>query len=159
MSAIARKINIGLAAGAMAAAATLTPITVAQAQPVPAPMSALGGMAGGLDDDSCVTVTGAPCASTLISAAAAGPSAAATPGSIVQSIFQNDLWWIGRANPNPPARADILVFTPLSLVPGFLKPAYSWFTQNLDFEACFLGATVTVGPYGTTSLSVGRGCN
>ena len=155
MSAITRKINIGLAAGAMAAAATLTPINVAQAQPVLAPVSALGGMAGELDDDACVTVTGAPC----IAAAAVAPSAAATPGSIVQSIFQNDLWWIGQPNPNPPARSDILVFTPLSLVPGFLKPAYSWFTQNLNFEACFLGATVTVGPYGTTSLSVGRGCN
>lgn len=161
MSAIARKINIGLAAGAMAAAATLTPIPIpiAQAQPAPAPMSALGGMAGELDGDTCVTVTGAPCASTLISAAAAGPSAAATPGSIVQSIFQNNLWWVGRANPNPPARADILVFTPLSLVPGFLKPAYSWFTQNLNFEVCLLGGSVKVGPYGTTTVSVGRGCN
>ena len=159
MSAITRKINIGLAAGAMAAAATLTPINVAQAQPVPAPVSSLGGMAGELDDDTCVTITGAPCASAFVSAAAAGPSASATPGDIVRSIFQNDLWWIGQANPNPPARSDILVFTPLSLIPGFLKPAYSWFTQNLNFEACFLGATVTVGPYGTTTLSVGRGCN
>ncbi len=158
MSAIARKINIGLAAGAMAAAATFTPVPIAQAQPVPAPMSALGGMAGELDDEACVTVTGAPCASALVSSAAVGTSAAATPGDIVRSIFQNDLWWIGRANPTPPPRADVLVFTPLSLIPGFLKPAYSWFTQNLNFEACFLGATVTVGPYGTTTLSVGRGC-
>ncbi|ANE83275.1 hypothetical protein A7U43_25605 [Mycobacterium adipatum] len=115
-------------------------------------------MAGGLDDEGCVTITGAPCASAFVSAAADGPSAAATPGSIVRSIFQNDLWWIGRANPTPPPRADVLVFTPLSLIPGFLKPAYSWFTQNLNFEACFLGASVTVGPYGTTTVAVGRGC-
>ena len=86
MSAIARKINIGIAAGAMAAAATLTPIPIAQAQPLPAPTSALGGMAGGLDDEGCVTITGAPCASAFVSAAADGPSAAATPGSIIQSL-------------------------------------------------------------------------
>ena len=158
MSVITRKLSIGVATCAMAAAATLTPIPLAQALPVPAPVSALGGGAGQLDNDDCVTITGAPCSSAFISAAAIGPSAS-SPGSIVRSIFQNDLWWIGQANPNPPARSDILVFTPLSLVPGFLKPAYSWFTQNLNFEACFLGATVTVGPYGTTSLSIGRGCN
>ncbi|QYL23744.1 hypothetical protein [Mycolicibacterium diernhoferi] len=157
MSALARKINIGVASCAMAAAATLTPTTVAQAQPAPAPISALGGQLGQLGDSDCVTVSGAPCATAFV-AAAAGPSASATPGGIVRSIFQNDLWWIGKANPNPPARSNILVFTPLSMVPGFLKPAYSWFTKNLNFEACFLGASVKLGPYGTTTLSVGRGC-
>lgn len=156
MSALARKINIGVASCAMAAAATLTPVTVAHAQPAPAPIGAVGGQLGQLDDTDCVTVSGTPCA-TAFAPTAVGASA--TPGSVVRSIFQNDLWWVGPANPNPPARATILTFTPLSLVPGFLKPAYSWFTQNLNFEACFLGASVKVGPYGTTSLSVGRGCN
>ena len=157
MSALARKINIGIAAGAMAAAATLTPVTAAHAQPAaPVPAGVVGGQIGQADDTDCVTVSGTPCATSFAPSAVGATS---TPGSIVRSIFQNDLWWVGKANPNPPERSTILTFTPLSLVPGFLKPAYSWFTQNLNFEACFLGASVKVGPYGTTSLSVGRGCN
>lgn len=156
MSALARKINIGVATCAMAAAATLTPATVAQAQPAPAPISALGGQLGQLTETDCVTVSGTPCATSF--AASAVGSSATTPGGAIRSIFQNDLWWIGKANPNA-HRAEVLAFTPLSLVPGFLKPLYGWFTKGLNFEACLLGATVTVGPYGRTSLSVGRGCN
>lgn len=30
--------------------------------------------------------------------------------------LQNQLWWIGTANPNPPAQTTVLVFTPLSLI-------------------------------------------
>lgn len=157
MSALARKINIGVATCAMAAAATLTPATVAQAQPAPAPIGVVGGQLGQLSDTDCVTVSGAPCATAFV-AAAAGPSATSTPGSIVRSIFQNDLWWVGKANPNPPARSNILTFTPISMVPGFLKPLYGWFTQNLNFEVCLLGGSVKIGPYGTTTVSVGRGC-
>ena len=151
MSKIASRINMGVAACAMAAAATLTPVTVANAQPAPAPIAALGSQIGSAQ---CDPATDAACL-----AASAVPSASATPGGIVRSIFQNDLWWIGKANPNPPARADVLVFTPMSLVPGFLKPAYGWFTQNLNFEVCVLGGSVKVGPYGTTTVSVGRGCD
>ena len=153
MSAIARKINIGLAAGAMAAAATLTPITVAQADTTSFAVSTVGSQIGAAQ---CVPSEAAPC---VPMAAANFQSASATPGSIIQSIFQNDLWWIGRANPTPPPRADVLVFTPISLIPGFLKPVYGWFTQNLNFEICVLGGSVKVGPYGTTTVSVGRGCN
>lgn len=152
MSAIARKINIGIAAGAMAAAATLTPVTVAQADTTIA-VSTVGSQIGSAQ---CVPTALEPCVPL---AAANLQSASATPGSIIQSIFQNNLWWIGRANPTPPPRADVLVFTPISLVPGFLKPLYGWFTQNLNFEVCLLGGTVTVGPYGTTTVSVGRGCD
>lgn len=154
MSALS-KLNMGAAACAIAAAATLTATPVAQAQPTvaSAPTSAVGGQVGQLSEPECVTVTGAPCAAAVVSAAAV-PS----PGDFVRGIFQNELWWIGPANPNPPAQATILQFTPMSLIPGFLKPVYGWFTQNLNFEACFLGASVKVGPYGTTTLSVGRGC-
>jgi hypothetical protein len=153
MSAIARKINIGIAAGALAAAATLTPITVAQADSTTFAVSTVGSQIGSAQ---CVPTDVAPCAPL---AAANFQSANATPGGIIQSIFQNDLWWIGQANPTPPPRSEVLVFTPISLVPGFLKPLYGWFTQNLNFEVCLLGATVTVGPYGTTTVSVGRGCD
>lgn len=154
MSALTRKIKLGVATGALAAAATLTPINVAQAQPAPAPTSALGAQIGSAQ---CVPTATDPCTAALPTASAALQSA--TPGGIVRSIFQNDLWWVGQANPNPPARSNIFVFTPMSLVPGFLKPVYGWFTQNLNFEVCLLGGSVKVGPYGTTTVSVGRGCN
>lgn len=144
MSVITQKLSIGVASCAMVAAATLTPVTVASVAHAESPTGVVG---------------------SSFAQPACDPATAICPQAVVQAtaspnnIFQNQFWWIGPANPNPPARSDILVFTPLSLIPGFLKPAYSWFTQNLNFQACFLGATVTVGPYGTTSLSVGRGCN
>ena len=47
----------------------------------------------------------------------------------------------------------------MSLVPGFLKPLYGWFTAARDLEVCVFGLTATLGPYGTTTVSVGRGCN
>ncbi|MDZ7885532.1 MAG: hypothetical protein U5N53_22735 [Mycobacterium sp.] len=153
MSVIARKINIGLAAGAMAAAATLTPITVAQADTTTFAVSTVGSQIGAAQCVPTDTVSCAPLAAANLQ------GASATPGQIIQSIFQNDLWWIGRANPNPPPQSNILVFTPISLVPGFLKPVYGWFTQNLNFEVCLLGGSVKIGPYGTTTVSVGRGCN
>ncbi|MGU3497924.1 hypothetical protein [Mycobacterium sp. C31M] len=122
---------------------------MAQAAP-PAPLPAVG-IGSTLDaDDDCGTAAN-PCldfSSAAVSATASSPN----------NIFQNQFWWFGPANPNSPTN-PVFTFTPLSLVPGFLKPAYSWFTQNLNFEACVFGASVKVGPYGTTTFSVGRGCN
>lgn len=153
MSGIAGKIKVGIAAGAMAAAATLTPVTVAQADTAAIAVGSVGSQIGAAQ---CIPTAGAPCAPLPTANVQAADAA---PGSIIRSVFQNDLWWIGPANPNPPARSDVLVFTPISLVPGFLKPVYGWFTQNLNFEVCLLGGSVKVGPYGTTTVSVGRGCN
>lgn len=155
MSAITRKISVGIATGAMAAAATLTPIPIASAD-TPVAVSSLGSKIGSTECESTATTPCAPAAKLPEAAALQSDNG---PGAVIQGIFQNDLWWIGKANPNPPARSNVLVFTPLSLVPGFLKPLYGWFTQNLNFEVCLLGGTVTVGPYGTTTVSVGRGCN
>jgi hypothetical protein len=72
--------------------------------------------------------------------------------------LQNDLWWIGTANPNPPAQTTVLVFTPLALIPGFLKPIYKSITAGLNFQVCLLGASAKIGPYGTFTISFGRGC-
>lgn len=155
MSAIARRISVGLATGAMAAAATLSPVTVAHADTSIA-ISSLGSKIGSAE---CEPTTTAPCPPAAKLPTAAALQSASGPSEFIQSIFQNDLWWVGKANPNPPARSEVLVFTPLSLVPGFLKPLYGWFTQNLNFEVCLLGGTITVGPYGTTTVSVGRGCD
>ncbi|MDX1872126.1 hypothetical protein SBI67_08345 [Mycolicibacterium sp. 120266] len=72
--------------------------------------------------------------------------------------LQNQLWWIG--SPRDPAKpaATVLVFTPLSLIPGFLKPIYKSITANLNFEVCLLGATAKLGPYGSFTISFSRGC-
>ncbi|WP_036479476.1 hypothetical protein [Mycobacterium sp. VKM Ac-1816D] len=135
MSAVSRKVSMGLAAGALAAAATLTPVTVAHAAPSPP------------------SVIRRP-APACVPAAAALP----TPEQAIRGIFQNNLWWFGTANPTPPPSSPVFTFQPLSLVPGFLQPLYGWFTQNLNLEACVFGASLRVGPYGTTTFSVGRGC-
>ncbi|TQK30598.1 hypothetical protein [Arthrobacter sp. SLBN-53] len=160
MSAVSRKVSMGLAAGALAAAATLTPVTVAHAGPSQAPFSAAGALGGQLGGgDECVTVTGDSCegaAALIVSQAQA--NALPTPEQAIRGIFQNNLWWFGTANPTPPPSSPVLTFQPLSLVPGFLKPLYGWFTQNLNLEACVFGASLRVGPYGTTTFSVGRGC-
>lgn len=72
--------------------------------------------------------------------------------------LQNQLWWIGEANPDAPPQTNVLVFTPLALIPGFLKPIYKTITAKLNFQVCFLGASAKIGPYGTFTVSFGRGC-
>lgn len=151
MSAIALKINSGVAAGLICAAATLSPVTTANADTGIASAGTLGSQVGSAQ---CVPTATTPCDPIGLPTAAA--VAAADP-TFPDSLIQNRFWWLGPANDHP--RSEILVFTPLSLVPGFLKPAYSWFTQNWDVELCVFGLTGTLGPYGTTTLSVGRGCN
>ncbi len=153
MSAIARRINIGIGAGVISAAATLMPVSVANADPGTPSISSLGSQIGSAQ---CVPSATTSCDPIGLPSAAA--VRAADPG-FPDNLIQNKLWWLGRANPNAPARATILEFTPLSMVPDFFKPAFSWFTAKWDLEFCVFGLTATLGPYGTTKLSVGRGCN
>lgn len=51
-----------------------------------------------------------------------------------------DPWlWFGPQLPaGTPFSPTILQFTPLALVPGFIKPVFSWFTQ-INFSACIFG--------------------
>lgn len=76
------------------------------------------------------------------------------------TIFQNRLWWFGIPNPNPAPRqtSRIISFTPTDWIPEFLQPLWGFFTQNINFEACILGARVVYGPYGTRTRSLTRGC-
>jgi len=148
MTAIARKIQIATAASAIAAAAVLTPVGVAQADTV-APVPSAIGAAATLDDcpageSDCTALRFAP----NFSASSVGPS----------SIFQNEFWWFGPANPNPPPSETFFTFNPLPLIPGFFQPLWGFFTQNLNFEVCVAGLSVKVGPYGTVSGSVGSSC-
>lgn len=153
MSAVARRINTGIAAGALCAAATFSPLTTANADTPIATAGTLGSQVGSAQCEPTATTSCEP-----IGLPTAAAVAAADP-TFPDSLIQNEFWWLGRANPNAPPRSTILEFTPMSLVPGFLKPLYGWFTAKWDVEICVFGLTATLGPYGTTTVSVGRGCN
>ena len=148
MTGIATKVKMGTAAGALVLATVLTPAGVAQADPVaPVPQAGIG---NSVDCDPAET----PCAADLRFA----PNFSASLIGPPPNIIQNDIWWFGPANPNPPPRATVFTFQPLALIPGFLRPLYGFFTQNLNFEVCFGGFSVQVGPYGSVSGTVGRHC-
>lgn len=148
---MALKLNSGIAAGLICAAATLSPVTTAHADTTIASAGALGSRVGSATCEPTATTSCDP-----IGLPTAAAVAAADP-TFPDSLIQNRFWWLGPANDHP--RSTILEFTPMSLVPGFLKPLYGWFTQKWDVELCVFGLTGTLGPYGTVKLSVGRGCN
>jgi hypothetical protein len=130
LSTATTKFQVGVATCAVAAAATLTPTIAAQADiATPAPLAPVTQV---LDNIALDTHD--------------------------YNWLQNPLWWVGTANPNPPAQTTVLVFTPLALIPGFLKPIYKSITGGLNFQVCLLGASAKIGPYGTVTLSFGRGC-
>lgn len=157
MTTTTAKIQIGTAAVALAAAATLAPV-VAQAAPT-APLApsltsfskALGSAAGAA---VCDPTEGADC--TLVSSVA-GNAQASQIGDWIQPIFQNQLWWFGKPNPNPPAQTVVYTFEILSLIPDWMQTLRN-IVSAIDYEGCILGATMTIGPYGTVTGSYSRGC-
>lgn len=170
MNAISRKLQTGTAACAMAVAATLTPAVVAQADPAaPIPLASLGGAAGG-GSVLCAPVGSTDCSANIItnspffnapstnnaSTTVAGPSASASI-SPSGTIWQNNLWWIGTPNPNPPPQTVILTWYPLNLLPASIRPLFSWF-YNMNYQACVGGITIRIGPYGAVTTSYGHGC-
>lgn len=132
------KFQVGAAACAVMTAAALTPV-VAEATPsIPSPLAPISNMIG-----SDIALTPAF-------------------GNIPETFGPD--WggwlWIGhnRHHPPGPEYADVLVFTPLSLIPGFLKPLYKALTGWVDFQVCAFGVSLRVGPYLRTSVTVGKGC-
>lgn len=154
MSAFTQKVSTGAAACAIAAAATLTSAPAANADSSATPIASLGSQVG---EAQCVPSATTTCEESSLPSSASLQAAAS--GFNWDSLIQNRLWWIGAANPNPPPRSPILEFTPMSLVPNLFKPVYGWFFGQWDLEFCVLGLTATIGPYLTSSVSVGRGCN
>ena len=170
MPEIARKVQIGTAASAIAVAALLTPAPIAQADPVAhAPTASLGGSAGvgsanmkavcgQVGGPSCIrppAISASPgirAASPNVSSAA--PSITASPGG---GLFQNEWVWFGPPNPDAPPLTPVFAFQPLNLLPDFLRPVFSWFA-DIDYTACIAGLTLRVGPYGTVSGGYSRGC-
>lgn len=130
MSNAVTKSQVGLAAVAVAAAATLTPVVAAQADiAAPAPLAPITQVLNNAPQD-------------------------------LTTWWQNDpWWWIGPgSNSSPGAPILVATFTPLSLIPGFLQEPWKRLTQNINFSVCFLGAGVKIGPYGTMTVSLSRGC-
>ena len=164
MNAIATKLQTGTAACVIAVAATLTPAVVAQADPgAPIPLASLGGAAGG-GAALCDPVGSPTCTANTVTippsfnapTTFAGPSASA---SLIPSgtIWQNNLWWIGTPNPNPPPQTVIFTWYPLNLLPAFIRPLFGWF-YDLNYQACVGGITIRIGPYGAVTTSYGNGC-
>jgi len=160
MSTLVNKFRVSTAACAVAAAATLTPAVIANANPA-APLSplstssvadALGGSALGSANLWWLGNNSNSAANSVVS-----PSTLPNHGPLYQ-ILHNRLVWVGTPNPAPPADTrPIFEVHPLNLLPGFLRPFFGWF-ENLNFQACFAGFSVKVGPYGTVSATVGRHC-
>ena len=148
---LATKLHIGTAACALAAAAVLTPLPAAHAASTP---GSLGGSAGAaaLITPDCEPATSPDCVTPVAPGAA---STFALPGG--HTILQNPFWWFGPPNPTPPTQTPVFTFQPLNLIPGFLRPLFSWFA-DINYEICVVGITLHIGPYGTVSGSYGRGC-
>ena len=133
------KFQVGVATCAVASAAAFAPV-VAQAAPmeIPSPL--------------------APVSALLSADIALAP--------FIHQDLADDAslewgWiWLG-SNRNPPvgpASDEVIAFTPLSLIPGFLKPLYKALTGWIDFQFCVFGVSLRIGPYGRTSVTVGKGC-
>ena len=133
VSSASTKFQVSAAACVVAAAAALTPAVAAQADIAPAPL--------------------APVTHVLNNTIQAPMDFLAE-----DNWLQNNLWWIGTSNKTPPPQVLVATFVPLSLIPGFLQGTWKRITAGIDFQVCFLGASAKVGPYGTLTVSLGRGC-
>lgn len=69
----------------------------------------------------------------------------------IKTLWQNNILWFGKPNTNPPEQ---IIFRQVSR--PWLEQR-GWF-KNTSREACLLGVTRLVGPYGTSSFGVSRGC-
>ncbi len=176
MTTVAKKLQLGTAALAVAASAALIAPMVAVADESDSGSDSVGssaaktpkrekrGAAVRNDTDNSPTAPSAPTAPSgpadLPSIPTADSSADATGD---RPLIQNSLIWIGKPNPTPPApQTEIYSFTPLADLPGFSKPMFGWM-DGFDFEACVLGLSSTttgmIGPYGTSKTQFsGQGC-
>ena len=131
------KAQVAVAACAVASTAAFAPVIAQAAPTVPSPLAPISALASSDIALSPFHFADAP------------------------STFGDWGWiWLGsnREPPTGPEYAEVIVFTPLSLVPGFLKPLYKALTGWINFQACLFGVSLRIGPYGRTSVTVGRGC-
>ncbi|CAN3127736.1 hypothetical protein ACNUDN_07485 [Mycobacterium sp. smrl_JER01] len=139
LSTVGTKFQVSAAACAIAGAAVLTPAVAAQADIVGLPAPAAPAMSDVMA--SGMTASGFMAAPLL--------GAGAIP---------EQWWWFHGPGPGEDGPTTFFEFTPLALIPSWIKPLYSWFTQNINFSTCIFGITLSIGPYGTTKLGYSRGC-
>lgn len=156
MATIAKKLQIGTAAFAVAAVGFITPV-VALADTDSDSDSSVGSSAS-------KTPKREKRGGTATTPSATSPSADATASATGDNpLIQNSLIWIGRPNPNPPpVTVEIETFEPLGELPEFTQGMFGWM-EDFEFEACVLGlGSVTkgqsvVGPYGTSTTGFSSG--
>ena len=132
------KFQVGVATCAVASAAAFAPV-VAQAAPmeIPSPLAPV---------------------SALLSADIALAPFIHQDLADDASLEWGWLWLGSNRDPALTDSQDVLAFTPLSLIPGFLKPIYKALTGWINFQFCAFGVSLRIGPYGRTSVTVGKGC-
>lgn len=160
MTTVTTKFQLGTAALAMAAAAAITPV-VAQADSIAPLAPSLTSFSKALGSSAvCDPTSSTECASLI-----AGTSS----NAVGDSIFQNNLIWLGEANPafwNSPDTVQVWTFAPLNAVlwaEPFLPGVFNWFYSQ-ESSSCFAGITTALGgPYsaaGTYTHSYNHGgCN
>ncbi len=146
MSTVATKIRVGAAASVFAAATAIGAAPVAQADE-PA-SSALGGSLG-----SAL----AECDPLSSDCEVAAPSGIASLDG-GNPLVQNSLIWFGKGNPDPPPTWLWAEWNIYNSVWPPLQPLFSWLL-DFDLEACVLGATMRVGPYGALGVGLTQGCD
>lgn len=83
---------------------------------------------------------------------------ALTPRAVGVGNFATDLVWFGSTpNPNQSPPRTLFSIRPLTLLPGFVRPFFSWF-ESLNLSLCIAGVGVHVSAYGTVSATVARNC-
>lgn len=133
IASIGTKVQVGAAACALAAATALTPAVAANADIAALPAPAAPALT------NINNIAAAPMVNTFTFAEQAG-------------------WiWFGPARDDAPEKHTFIEFTPLVLVPNFLKPLFGW-ARNVNFQACIFGLSITIGPYFTTKVAISRGC-
>ena len=132
------KFQVAVAATAVASTAAFAPVIAQAAPTMPSPLAPISALASSDIALSPFQFVDAP----------------------LDSTWGGWLWLGYNRTPDNggPAYADVIVFTPLSLVPGFLKPLYKALTGWINIQACVFGVSLRIGPYGRTSVTVGRGC-
>ncbi len=174
MTTVAKKLQLGTAALAVAASAALIAPMVAVADESDSGSDSVGSSAAKTPkrenrgakkpatnpSDSAPVESPADAPEDIPSVPTADTSADATGD---RPLIQNSLIWFGKPNPVPPTpQTEIYTFTPLVDLPGFSQPMFGWM-DGFDFEACVLGLSSTttgmIGPYGTSTTQFsGQGC-
>lgn len=158
----AKRFQASAAAVAIAASAALTPAVTAHALPAPQTPASTSPVTQTLGD-SVLSSAGiwwlGNHSNSVVNATNGSVTTTATPNhGPLYPIVHNRLLWIGTPNPTPPGSTrKIIEVYPLNFLPGFMRPFFGWF-EDLNFQACLAGVSVKVGPYGSVSASIGRGC-